>query len=107
MATPVLTRNKIKEVAQKVAETFHPDKIILFGSWAWGTPGPDSDVDLFVIKQTENTRATAREIDAYLFPRPFPIDIVVNRPQDVEKRLMEGDFFINDVIFRGIVLCSK
>ena len=85
---------KIKTVAQEIARKFKPDKIILFGSYAWGTPGPDSDVDLFIIKETDNTRETAREIDGSIRPRPFPIDLIVYKPASVEKSLTRKDFFI-------------
>lgn len=95
---------KIREVAQKIAAEFYPDKIILFGSWAWGSPGPDSDVDLFIIKETEDTRKCAMEIDGFVFPRPFPIDIIVYKPSQVAKREEEGDFFINEIIEKGRVL---
>ncbi len=94
----------IRKVAQRIAAEFHPDRIILFGSWAWGKPGPDSDVDLFIIKETEDTRRFAMEIDGFVFPRPFPIDIIVYRPGQVAKREEEGDFFIAEILEKGKVL---
>lgn len=97
---------KIKEVAKTIGDEFQPEKIILFGSYAWGKPGPDSDVDLFIIKETENTRETAREIDGFIFPRPFPIDIIVYQParaQEAQKR----DFFIRDILQKGVLLYGK
>jgi len=102
-----ITPDKIKEVSKKIAKEFHPEKIILFGSWAWGNPGPDSDVDLFIIKSTEDTRKTAREIDGWLFPRPFPLDLVVYTSEQVEKRKNSGDFFINDILDKGTLLYAK
>lgn len=99
-----ITEDKIRQVAQKIVKQFQPEKIILFGSCAWGKPGPDSDVDLFVIKKTDNTRELAREISRAIFPRPFPIDFVVARPEQFEKRKRMGDFFINDIVSKGKVL---
>lgn len=98
---------KIKEVSQKIAKEFKPEKIILFGSWAWGEPSPDSDVDLFVIKEAEDHRQLAREIDNFVFPRPFPLDLVVCGPKQVEQRRRRGDFFINDVLTKGKVLYAQ
>lgn len=95
---------KLSEIVVKIAEEFKPEKIILFGSWAWGEPGPDSDVDLLIIKKTEDTRKLAREIDDVLFPRSFPIDLIVYRPDQVEKRNKMGDFFISDILSKGKVL---
>ncbi|MDA2922865.1 nucleotidyltransferase domain-containing protein [Patescibacteria group bacterium AH-259-L07] len=95
---------KIQAVVNKIVQEYHPEKIILFGSYVWGKPGPDSDVDLFIITKTENTRALAREIDGLLFPRLFPIDVLVYTPEHVEKRKKRGDFFINDILTKGKVL---
>ena len=97
---------KIKDVAQHIANKFSPNKIILFGSWAWGNPNSDSDVDLFIVKETQNTRETAREMSRFIFPRPFPIDIIVYRPAQL-KEDGERDFFIRDILQKGIVLYDK
>jgi len=98
---------KIKEVADKIGREFKPEKVILFGSYAWGEPTQDSDVDLFIIKETDNTRKTAMEIDGSIRPRPFPIDIIVYRPESVEKSLRMKDFFIKDILTKGKVLYAK
>ncbi|OGX05730.1 MAG: hypothetical protein A3G87_06885 [Omnitrophica bacterium RIFCSPLOWO2_12_FULL_50_11] len=95
---------KLAEVVHKIVKEFHPQQIILFGSWAWGTPGPDSDVDLFIVQETENTRRLAAEIDGSIFPRPFPIDLIVCRPQQLKKRLDQGDFFAAEVLRKGKIL---
>lgn len=99
-----VTQDKIQEVAQKIAREFKPEKIILFGSYAWGKPGPDSDVDLFVIKKTKSTRELARKISRTIFPRPFSLDLIVYRPEQIERRKNLGDFFINEIINNGKVL---
>ena len=53
----------LEELTKKIAEVFHPRKIILFGSNAWGNPSKDSDIDLFIIMDTNETRASKRTID--------------------------------------------
>jgi len=98
---------KIKEVSQKIAKEFKPEKIILFGSWAWGEPSPDSDVDLLVIKKADDNRKLAREIDGSIFPRPFPLDLIVYGPEQVEQRKRRGDSFINDILTKGKVLYAQ
>jgi predicted nucleotidyltransferase len=95
---------KIKEVSQKVASEFKPKKIILFGSYAWGKPHRDSDIDLLIVKNTKDTRKLAREIDGSIFPRSFPIDVIVYEPKQIEERLRLGDFFISSIISKGKVL---
>lgn len=82
-----MTKQKeIKKITDAIAKKYKPEKIILFGSYAWGKPTKDSDVDLFVVKETKNTRKLAREIDDLLFPRLFPLDIIINTPIQVEER---------------------
>lgn len=97
----------IQNAASKIAAEFDPEKIILFGSWAWGTPGPDSDVDLFVVKETANTRELARQIDGALFPRRVPMDILVYTPSGLERRLQMQDFFVRDIIRKGRTLYER
>ena len=98
---------EIQKVTEKIVRKFQPERIILFGSWAWGNPVPDSDVDLFVVKETCDTRRLAREIDMALFPRPFPIDLIVYDPDQVARREEMGDFFIHEVLSRGTVLYAR
>lgn len=98
--------NKIGEAAKTIAKSFQPEKIILFGSYAWGNPGPDSDVDFFIIKETEDTRSIAREIDGSLWGRTIPMDFVVYTPSQVERR-KKSNFFIKKILENGQVLYSK
>ncbi|MEK7528177.1 MAG: nucleotidyltransferase domain-containing protein [Patescibacteria group bacterium] len=99
--------NKINVIADKIVRTVRPEKIILFGSRAWGTPNADSDIDLFVIKKTNrSTRDVAREIDASIWGSGMPVDVIVYTPENVEKRLAMKDFFVSDVMQKGKVLYS-
>jgi uncharacterized protein len=98
---------KIQKVADKIVQDFQPEKIILFGSWAWGEPNEASDVDLFVVKETENTRKTAMKIDASILRRPFPIDFIVYTSNQLEKELSLEEPFITKVSKRGKVLYEK
>lgn len=99
-----ITRTRIRAFARQIAQRFRPRAIILFGSQAWGRPTPDSDVDLFIILPTRRDPAyVAAEIRFALRP-PFPVDLVVRSPREVEERLSEGDGFIRDVMERGEIL---
>ena len=102
-----LPLKQIENIATKIAQRFDPIKIILFGSYAWGKPGPNSDVDLFIITETENTRKSAREVDGFLFDRDFPVDLIVYTPQGVKKSMMKGDFFVINVLKKGRVLYER
>lgn len=94
----------IHELARRIAEHFHPKRIILFGSYAYGQPRPENDVDLLVIMDTplRETRQ-ALQIRQYLNPS-FGVDIVVYTPARVEQRLAWGDTFLREIIERGRVL---
>ena|SRR3989338_9358207 len=98
---------QLKEITDQIVRQFQPEKIILFGSQAWGRPNENSDFDLLVIKETENTRDFRREVDGSIFPRPFPIDILAYRPARFEARLKSGDFFLRDIVTKGRVLYAK
>ena len=99
---------KLQEITKKIVGEFHPEKIILFGSWAWGTPGPDSDVDLLVVQKTPgSTRKMAEEISGSIFPRPFPLDIIVYSPERFEERIQLGDFFVQKILNEGYLLYAK
>jgi len=92
----------IHAVAKIISEKFDPDKIILFGSHAYGQPRPWSDVDLLVVMETTLTPRQQRlEISRALSPRPFGIDIIVRTPNDLERRLELGDFFLREVVSKG------
>ena len=96
----------IRRFAHDVAEQFHPDKIILFGSYAYGTPHEDSDVDILVIMPTWNQLRAAARIDIALDP-PFPLDIIVRTPKEMKWRLAEGDLFHTEIVSKGKVLYEK
>ena len=99
------TEQKIKDIVDKIVISFKPDKIFLFGSFAWGNPTKDSDIDLLIVKKTEeSSRKLAQEIDESLFEREMPIDILVYSPKYLEERLSLGDFFIKKIIENGKLL---
>ncbi|MBC7228234.1 MAG: nucleotidyltransferase domain-containing protein [Thermoflexales bacterium] len=98
----------IRAVAKQIAEKFQPEKIILFGSYAYGNPRPESDVDLLVILETPlRSRQQRLEISRALSPRPFPMDIIVHTPQELEERLASGDLFLQEITTHGKVLYEK
>lgn len=103
MNKPVPMEN-IKEIVRKIAERFRPQKVILFGSYAYGRPTYDSDVDLLILMETslrnvEQAVEIRRAVDF-----PFPADVLVRTPQQIANRLALGDVFLREVISKGIVL---
>src|SRR4051812_38335364 len=87
----------IRRFARGVAERFGPEKIILFGSHAYGTPHADSDVDILVIMPARNKHSQAYKIRCAL-PAPFPMDLLVRTPEEMRWRLAEGDLFHTEIV---------
>jgi predicted nucleotidyltransferase len=96
----------IRQFARQVAERFHPEKIILFGSYAYGTAHEDSDVDILVVMPARNQIDQAVRIDRVIDP-PFPVDLIVRTPKNMEWRLREGDWFLREIVAKGKVLYEK
>lgn len=98
----------LRPAIQKIVDELNPEKIILFGSYAYGKPTPHSDVDLLVILKT-NASAKERSwnVSRLLLPRPFPVDILVKTPKEVKDALKSGDFFLQEIITRGKVLYER
>jgi predicted nucleotidyltransferase len=96
----------IRRFARQVARRFQPDKIILFGSHAYGTPHEDSDVDILVVMPARNQIDQAVRIDQAI-DAPFPLDLIVRTPRNLAWRVQEGDSFLCEIMARGKVLYEK
>jgi predicted nucleotidyltransferase len=96
----------IHRYARAIAEEFHPDKIVLFGSYAWGTPNDDSDVDLLVVMPARNQHDQAVRI-LWRLAAPFPVDLIVRTPKEMKWRLEEGESFTTAIMSQGKVLYEK
>jgi predicted nucleotidyltransferase len=96
----------IHDFARRVAEQFQPDKIILFGSFAYGTPHDDSDVDILVVMPARSQLRQAVRIDRDCEAN-FPLDLIVRTPETMRWRLEEGDSFLREIVGRGLVLYEK
>lgn len=101
-----IPRRLIHCFAHDVAERFRPEKIILFGSYAYGQPHADSDVDILVIMPTRDELDQAVKI-CLAVDYNFPVDLLVRTPKNLAWRLAEGDSFLREVIDRGKVLYEK
>lgn len=99
---------KLSKVADFIKEKFGAEKIILFGSYAYGNPAKDSDIDLLVIMETEerfpvegaNIKIAVRKNFGFF----KPMDIIVRTPRYIKERLKENDFFLKEIISKGVEL---
>jgi predicted nucleotidyltransferase len=96
----------IHDFAREVAVRFQPEKILLFGSYAYGMPNADSDVDILVIMPTRNQHDQAVKI-RWEIPASFPMDLIVRTPTNLQWRLAEGDSFHSEIMSKGKVLYEK
>ena len=100
----MIEMQKIYELRDRIVKHFQPIKIILFGSYAYGQPTEDSDVDMLVIIPFEGRGAhKSAEIATVTHPR-FAVDLLVRTPEQVKTRLDLGDFFIREIVENGKVL---
>ncbi|MBI2357864.1 MAG: nucleotidyltransferase domain-containing protein [Deltaproteobacteria bacterium] len=107
MAVSNQIRAEIEKIVRKIVEGYGPERIILFGSYAYGVPHQDSDVDLLIIKQTSqpfiDRLVQVRKI--LTDPnRSVPLETIVLTPEELNARLKIGDQFIQEILTRGEVL---
>jgi predicted nucleotidyltransferase len=100
----MVSHSQIQAFSQQIVEQFQPEQIILFGSYAYGQPNQDSDVDLLVILPFEGLPVyKAIEIRKKLRPT-FSLDLITRTSKQIQQRLDMGDFFIQDILKRGRIL---
>jgi uncharacterized protein len=101
--SPNIPMTAIRRFARQIAERFHPQKIILFGSYAYGTPNNESDVDLLVIMPAYNVVNQAIRI-GMAFERPFVFDLIVRTPKQIEMGFRDNNWFLREIVEKGKVL---
>lgn len=97
----------IKNLCERIACEFKPEKIILFGSQAYGKPTAESDIDLLVVMPYEGSPfRQAGEILKRVIPQVgvLPIDLLVRTPEQINERLAIGDQFVIEILERGKVM---
>ena len=99
--------NAIEHTVRQIVEQFRPERIILFGSYAYGQPRPDSDVDLLVVMETplkeiEQAVRICQAIDYH-----YGLDLIVRTPATLARRLALGDPFLREVIEKGKVVYER
>jgi len=110
MKLPEATKAELNKIVRQVVDAYRPEKIILFGSYAYGKPNADSDLDLLIIKETSE-----RFIDRWTNirkivsdpKRSIPFEPIVLTPREVDERLAMGDQFIEEIINGGEVVYTS
>jgi predicted nucleotidyltransferase len=95
-------------MVEDIVQHFRPEKVILFGSYAWGTPRHDSDVDLLVIMESDQRPAhRSAQMSLACRPRGLPVDFLVKTPAEMTRRLQIGDPFLKRILEQGFVLYAR
>src|SRR5580704_5658251 len=102
-ASPNIPVAAIRRFARRIAERFRPHKIILFGSYAYGKPHEESDVDLLVIMRTKNAIEQSIRI-SLAFQRLFSFDLIVRTPSQIHRGVKDDDWFLREIMEKGKVL---
>jgi predicted nucleotidyltransferase len=97
-------RQEIRRVCGQIARLFKPQRIVLFGSYAYGRPTADSDVDLLVVMPFEGKSfRQASEIRCRI-DADFPLDLIVRSPEEMNHGLAGGDCFLREATEKGELL---
>ena len=103
-------RRLILRIVEQIKEGYEPERVILYGSYAYGEPTEDSDIDLFIVKETDKRRVDRFvEVKRLIYEpgRRISISPLVYTPKEVEERLALGDDFVEEVLTRGEVLYAR
>jgi len=104
----MIKEKEIQQITDRIVKNHNPEKIFLFGSFAWGKPNKDSDIDLLVIKKgIKSMRQAAIEVDRSFLDREMAMDILVCTPSHLKNRLALGDFFARKIVNKGKLLYEK
>ncbi len=101
----MIDASQIRQISDEIARRFRPERIILFGSYAYGSPTEDSDVDLLVVMPLPHKgRGRASDIRLSLTDVRFPLDLLVCDPDYLHQRIAMNDFFLREITQKGQVL---
>jgi len=107
---PPLTEDILESIVQRIVNHLPVEKIILFGSYSklYGSPTPDSDIDLLIIMEiSESLTKRTLSVSRLLRPRPFPMDILVRTPQEITALLESGDSFFQEIMTQGKIIYDR
>lgn len=103
-------QDTLQKIVQSLIESYQPQQIVLFGSLAYGAPDEDSDIDLLIIKETDESPLARRVRVRQLVADPerrVPFSPLVLTPEELAHRLTLGDHFYLEIMRRGKVLYAS
>ena len=104
----MISKNRISEIAIKIAQNYEPEKIILFGSYATGTANDDSDLDFIIVKKTDKPKhKRGREVRRFLLGAMIPMDLKIYTPDEFEIEQNLALSFLNSAMKNSIVIYER
>ncbi len=104
----MISENTIRRIARQIVRSCKPEKVILFGSYGYGTPGPESDLDILVIARWRGTSSERiRRVLRSIKEERLSIDVIVKTPAEFEKGLKGRNWFLQEVAEKGRVLYAR
>ena len=100
----MISRKAIQQYCDAIAAAFKPRKIILFGSYAYGKPTEDSDVDVMVVMPKRRYRRDLGWRIPVKVPPAFPVDVLVEADDRLQRRIEDKECFILDITEKGKVM---
>ncbi|MFQ5627476.1 MAG: nucleotidyltransferase domain-containing protein [bacterium] len=102
----LIEKEKLDEIVSRLVAEFSPEKVILFGSYAWGKPHSDSDIDILVVVKNDNTKPTRRAARAYKCLRGLrtPVEVIVSTPNELKKYRNVPASLTRKILLYGSVL---
>ena len=109
LATKQISAALLDYIVEKIINAVNPKAIILFGSYARNDATASSDVDLFIVQDSEITnKEVRREIEKLLWGRHFGVDLIVRKPEEVARNLADNNpFYTEDIYAEGRVLYER
>ncbi len=106
--TKLVAKETIQTIADRIVQTFAPERIVLFGSYAYGSPTPDSDLDLLVVMESEGTSAwRSTQVAKAVRPRYISPSVLVYTPDEIKHRLDIGDPYVRTILQKGQVIYER
>src|SRR4029077_15399649 len=107
MKIPESIRLELEKIVSELVRVYRPEKIILFGSYAYGRPSADSDLDILIIKKTPD-----RFIDRWTNVRQIvsdpkrsvPFEPLILTPGELQEEPPKGDQFNEKIVTKGALL---
>ena len=98
----MVTREAIQATCDDIVREFTPLQVILFGSYAYGTPTEDSDVDLLVVMDIPKSEFRNKAVEIrQCIPHRFSLDLLVRSPEEIASRVSYNDWFLREITEKG------